>query len=100
MLIEWLTARCTTIDGREIWRDEIAALDTTDDVKRQLLFEKNRFQRWMDERWTPFIDCQMPGDELWRFRSPDETWINLVGLAGYALVREGAIVKTLTTMLT
>jgi hypothetical protein len=99
MLIEWLTVRCATVDGRDIWNDEIAALDTSDEAKQQLLLESARMLRWIDERWNPFIACHAAGDELWRFRSPEGTWFSLAGVAGYAIIREGAIVKTLTTQM-
>lgn len=99
MLVEWLTVRCATVDGRDIWRDEIAALDVPEETQRQLLLEGERSQRWVDERWKPFIACKSPGDELWRYRSPDDTWISLAGVAGYAIIREGMIVKTLTTQM-
>ena len=99
MLIEWLTVRCATVDGRDIWNDEIAALDISDEAKQQLLLESERLQRWVDERWNPFIAGYSPGDELWRFRSPDDTWFSLAGVAGYAIIRGATIVKTLTTQM-
>ena len=40
-----------------------------------------------------------PGDELWTFASPAESWQNLAGRAGVAVVRDGNPVMVLTTML-
>ncbi len=33
-----------------------------------------------------------PGDELWRFRSPEQTWRSLSGREGIAILRGGAVV--------
>lgn len=33
-----------------------------------------------------------PGDELWWYCSPDETWQHLCGRAGWAVVRDGRVV--------
>ena len=99
MLIDWLTAKCATVDGRDIWIEEISGLVIPNEAKQQLLLENERFERWFDENWNPFIACQLPGDELWRFRSPEDTWISFAGVAGYAIIRNGTIIRTLTTMM-
>lgn len=36
--------------------------------------------------------CLQPGDEIWTFETPPETWSAGVGRAGYAVVRDGQIV--------
>ena len=33
-----------------------------------------------------------PGDELWKFCSPEDTWLAKCGTAGLAIVREGEII--------
>ena len=36
--------------------------------------------------------CLRPGDEIWRFATPPETWKAGAGRAGFAIVRDGEIV--------
>lgn len=38
-----------------------------------------------------------PGDEIWLFRSPDESWEQLMGTEGHCLLRNGAIVDGYVT---
>lgn len=46
------------------------------------------------------IKLQMqPGDELYKFRSPPETWAIMAGRAGIALVRDGKVIEMLITSL-
>ena len=40
-----------------------------------------------------------PGDELWTFSSPAQSWEDLAGRAGVALVRDGNPIKVLVTMM-
>ena len=35
------------------------------------------------------------GDELWEFCSPPETWENLYGRAGFAVVRDSVVIDYL-----
>ena len=50
-------------------------------------------------RWEEIKATMQPGDELWSFHSPSWTWQALCGRAGIALVRDGAIVAELITMM-
>jgi hypothetical protein len=50
-------------------------------------------------RWRELITQMQDGDELWEYTSPAETWANMAGRAGYALVREGKIVGQITTLM-
>jgi len=45
-----------------------------------------------DFMWMLFKVNIRHGDELWRYRSPPETWINKIGRQGYALFRNGRLV--------
>ena len=38
-----------------------------------------------------------PGDELWHYRSPRETWSFMMGRGGIALVRNGRVIADVTT---
>lgn len=40
-----------------------------------------------------------PGDQLYRFRSPPGTWVNMAGRAGIAVVRDGHVIDLLITSL-
>jgi hypothetical protein len=44
------------------------------------------------EQWKTIRGRLCGGDELWTFRTPEESWLHLAGRAGYAVVREGRVV--------
>jgi hypothetical protein len=50
-------------------------------------------------QWEAIKAAMQPGDELWTFASPAESWENLAGRAGIAVVRDGNPIFVLTTML-
>jgi hypothetical protein len=50
-------------------------------------------------QWEAIKAAMQPGDELWTFVSPKESWENLAGRAGIAVVRDGNPIMVLTTML-
>ena len=50
-----------------------------------------------DPAWTDFLAALGPGDELWTFSSSEGSWRALAGRAGYAIVRDGEVVKTYVT---
>ena len=54
---------------------------------------------FLNGRWEEFKAQMRPGDELWTFRSPDDTWANLAGSGGVVLVRDGTPIKALVTMM-
>jgi hypothetical protein len=99
MFREWLIGRCESTDPRAIRLREMASLQLSDENKQKLLDRSEPFRKWAEERWKPFIALMQPGDELWQFRSPDHTWANLAGRAGYAILRDGEIVHSLVTLL-
>ena len=99
MMVEWLTEKCLTTDPREIRLQEMASLELSVASKQELLNRSEQFNRWVETTWNPFIAEMMPGDELWRFRSPAKTWANMAGRAGYAIVREGKIIRSLVSLL-
>ena len=49
--------------------------------------------------WQALKAEMQPGDELWTFTSPPETWRSLMGRAGLALMRDGEIVRIITTLM-
>lgn len=54
---------------------------------------------FMNKEWKTLITRMIEGDELWEFNSPEDTWENLCGRAGIALVRNGEVIDTLITMM-
>ena len=56
----------------------------------------------LDEQWLKFKDAAKVGDELWYFRTPQETWTEFFprcGMEGYALIRGDKVVaETFTSI--
>ena len=53
----------------------------------------------LDDDWIEFKSMVEDRDEIWRFRSPPETWMSLAGRQGFALVRSDKIVACLVTIM-
>ena len=53
-------------------------------------------QTFSEQESSKLLSAQLPGDEIWWFRSPDD-YTTLQGGEGYALVRNGVIVASVTT---
>lgn len=54
----------------------------------------------LDEQWLVFKDRMQSGDELWHFRTPQETWTEFwprCGMEGYVLVRGDRVIAVLFT---
>jgi hypothetical protein len=47
--------------------------------------------------WERLKGGMAPGDELWEFVSPPDSWAHRCGRQGYAVVRRGEIVASLLT---
>ena len=54
---------------------------------------------WMPQALDKMQQSMIPGDELWTFSSPPETWQHLMGRAGIALVRNGKPIAHIVTMM-
>ena len=54
---------------------------------------------FMYQEWKQLIAAMRPGDELWEFNSPEDTWKHLAGRAGFAVVRDGNLIASLVTMM-
>ena len=98
MKTEWLVERMDSLNAQDIRLGEMATLDLSNENKRKLLERSERLKHWDSETWQPFLASLEEGDEVWRFRSPPITWANSLGCAGYAVLRDGVIVRTLVTM--
>src|SRR5262249_307979 len=99
MIVEWLTEKCLNTDPHQLRLQEMAWLELSESDKQELLNRSEQFERWIETKWNPFIAEMMPDDELWMFRRPTHTWANMAGRAGYAIVREGKIIRSLVTLL-
>lgn len=98
MKLEWLTERCEDLSAREIRYREMDELDLSDENKRRGLECSEQFKKWEMTKWIPFVSHLLPGDEVWHFRSPPQTWSEFCGCAGYAVLRDGQVIRILTTM--
>ena len=96
--IQWLTQRCDSLDPLDIAFQEMSDLELSDENKRKLAANSGRRKRWATEKWLPFVADLRPGDEVWRFSSPSEAWAKKCGCAGYSVVRDGEIIRSLVTI--
>lgn len=51
------------------------------------------------KEWQELVSGMRPGDELWEYRSPPDSWDALAGCAGYALVRDGEVIDDIVTVM-
>ena len=49
--------------------------------------------------WDRLQAAARPGDAFWRFHSPDQAWQAKAGRSGVVLLRGGAVVCTVVTLL-
>ncbi|HLV81572.1 MAG TPA: hypothetical protein VKT32_14895 [Chthonomonadaceae bacterium] len=49
--------------------------------------------------WTAFLAQMRPGDQLWYFISPPDTWRHLAGRLGYVILRAGQQVAQMIIMM-
>ena len=52
---------------------------------------------YMHSVWLQLLAQMQPGDELWEYRTPPETWGRMCGSAGLVLLRRGKVVAHLLT---
>lgn len=53
----------------------------------------------LSDEWIGLKSQMIAGDEIWTFSSSDESWENLAGRAGIALVRDGHPVVAIVTIM-
>lgn len=95
---EWLAYRCESLNARDLRLREMAGLEISEENKGKLLARSEQLKKWETAKWLPFIADLLPDDEVWRFHSPPQTWANFCGCAGYVVVRDGQIIRSLTTL--
>ena len=54
---------------------------------------------FQNREWEALKAAMQPGDEIWTFASPADSWGNLAGRAGLALVRNGRAIKVIVTVM-
>lgn len=52
-----------------------------------------------NESWQSLLAKMRPGDEVWQFSSPVESWEDLSGRMGYAVVRDGEVIEHIVTLM-
>jgi hypothetical protein len=87
----WLTER-TTVEESE------AANPGITDERTERFPDAAKPFGFQHREWEEFKALILPGDELWVFSSPPESWKNLAGSFGVALVRGGVPIKILVTV--
>lgn len=96
---DWLVEELPSFQLEEAARYELARWELVDagpaQVEEFVAGIKPKFRT----EWQKFISAALPGDSLWAFRSPRETWNDLAGRAGFAIVRNGKPVAALMTMI-
>jgi hypothetical protein len=96
---EWLRQKGTAEDfERASLEQKAAAFSLPFEVVAQK-FGARPFAQ-MTNRWREFVGTKDEQDELWFFRSPEETFARNCGCQGYALVRDGVIRSTFVILRT
>lgn len=85
---------------RQLTIDEAEAMYTTPPEQRSPRSPEDAlpFGR-INWQWEGLKSVMQPGDELWTYASPPETWRALAGRAGLVVVRAQAPFAAMTTMM-
>jgi hypothetical protein len=94
---EWLQKKLETTDYVALASEEVLSSGLVDKNAEQELLARLA-KGPIPERWKEFIRTMQPHDEFWYYRSPEETWADLRGAAGYAIVRNGEVVSYFNTV--
>lgn len=54
--------------------------------------------KWFNDLRLRFLNYLKDSDELWEFDRPKEAWYALCGAKGYAILRDGKVIKELRTV--
>ncbi len=54
---------------------------------------------FLNAKWEELKARMRTGDEIWTFRSPPESWQDLAGRAGVALVRSNKMIDAIVTVM-
>lgn len=92
---EWLRERLDSSDVEDLLRRDLQRMGVDRSDWHPLL--EGAAGARSRQRWADFIAKMKPGDELWRYESSGESRGDFADTAGYAIVREGKPVETLTS---
>jgi hypothetical protein len=73
-------------------------VELSDTIKLRKLLKKNKYLKNSIAEWRLFISKMEPLDILMYFSSPENSWNQLAGMSGYAIVSAGRIVLIHTTI--
>lgn len=90
--MSWLTERVSVEDA------EKAFTPTPEQLARNPEMPSQPFA-FNNERWEGLKSQMIDGEELWYFCRPRQTWRDLAGRAGLAVVHGGDVVNTLVVMM-
>jgi hypothetical protein len=88
----------TWLDKKVTIAEAEAAHPGVNDERVQSMPEIAKPFGFLNGKWEALKAEMQPGDELWTFSSPAQSWQDLAGSAGVALVRDGNPIKVLVTM--
>jgi hypothetical protein len=94
---QWLTPKLA--EEMKSWLRSKTTIAELEDAVSQTKRFKGQPMLAQSERWFAFKAGMQENDEIWKFSSPDDTWENLCGSAGIALVHEGEIVDIYETLM-
>ena len=94
---EWLQKKLETTDYVALASEELLSYGLVDKTAERELLDKLA-KGPVPQRWKEFIQAMEPGDELWYYRSPKESWDSFSGCAGYAIVRNREVFSFFNTM--
>jgi hypothetical protein len=83
------------------WIEQTVPVDAVDNFyKENSPFGKDN-RRYLKEwgEWNKFISNYKTGDELWYYRSPQDSWAKLAGEEGFAIYRHGKLISRIITVL-
>ena|SRR2546427_1156861 len=83
-------------DLLEASRDDLLRKITVEEAESLYEIEGVPFG-YINGKWMTLRGKVMAGDELWIFRTPEESWVHLSGREGVALVRNGEVVAEIVT---
>jgi hypothetical protein len=92
----WLVEPLASLELDEAVRTELRHLGVSEATGQTLA---QRLAASFRVEWLELTQAATPGDAVWYFRSPQQTWAELAGRAGFALVRDGVPVAALVTQL-
>jgi hypothetical protein len=81
-----------TFDWEEAARFELGRGGLDDAVIASIIARAGSRSR---AEWREFVASAMAGDSLWYYRTPPETWNELAGRSGFAIVRGGVPVAAI-----